>query len=378
VQIEFRGSPAPTLGVEMELSLVDRETLGLRSCASDLLAELGEPHGGVHPTAKHELFESIIEVITGVCSTVAEARADLTATIAEVGDTADRHGLDLISCGTHPFSHWRDLVVSPDPRYHELISSIGWPARRLAICGVHFHVGVPDGGQAAALVNSLAFHLPVFLALSASSPYWHGSDTGMASCRTKVFEGLPTAGLPPNLDDWSDFERFMTSLLNAKVISTVRDVWWDVRPHPDFGTVELRMCDGIPSLDETMAIAALAQCLVVDLAARLDADEPLPVAREWVLRQNKWLAARHGMDTSFLVDDRGSRIDARELISATASALEPTAAALGCSDELAHVAVMLEHGPSATRQRALVHAGGDHRDVVASLIEELRPRVAAT
>jgi carboxylate-amine ligase len=378
VQIEFRGSPAPTLGVEMELSLVDRETLGLRSCASELLAELGEPHGGVHPTAKHELFESIIEVITGVCSTVAEARADLTATIAEVGEAAGRHDLDLISCGTHPFSHWRDLVVSPDPRYHELIRSIGWPARRLAICGVHFHVGVPDGGQAAALVNSLAFHLPVFLALSASSPYWHGSDTGMASCRTKVFEGLPTAGLPPNLDDWSDFERFMTSLLNAKVISTVRDVWWDVRPHPDFGTVELRMCDGIPSLDETMAIAALAQCLVVDLAARLEAGEPLPVAREWVLRQNKWLAARHGMDTSFLVDDRGSRIDARELISATAAALEPTAAALGCSDELAHVGVMLERGPSATRQRALVNAGGDHRDVVASLIEELRPRVAAT
>jgi carboxylate-amine ligase len=378
VQIEFRGSPAPTLGVEMELSLVDRETLGLRSRASELLAELGEPHGGVHPTAKHELFESIIEVITGVCSTVAEARADLTATIAEVGEAAGRHDLELISCGTHPFSHWRDLVVSPDPRYHRLIDSIGWPARRLAICGVHVHVGVPDGEYAAALVNSLAFHLPMFLALSSSSPYWHGSDTGMASCRTKVFEGLPTAGLPPNLDDWSDFERFMTSLVNADVLSTVRDVWWDVRPHPDFGTVELRMCDGIPSLDETMAIAALAQCLVVDLGARMDAGDPLPVAREWVLRQNKWLAARYGLDTSFLVDNRGSRIDARELVSATAAGLEPTAAALGCSDELAYVQVMVARGPSSTRQRALVGAGGSHRDVVAALIEELRPKVPAT
>jgi carboxylate-amine ligase len=362
----------------MELSIVDRETLGLRSAASGLLAELGAPHGGVHPTAKHELFESIIEVITGVCSTVEEARADLSATIAEVGDTAGRHGLDLISCGTHPFSHWRDLEVSPDPRYHELIRSIGWPARRLAICGVHVHVGVPNGERAAALVNSLAFHLPVFLALSSSSPYWHGSDTGMASCRTKVFEGLPTAGLPPNLDDWSDFERFMTSLMNANVISTVRDVWWDVRPHPDFGTVELRMCDGIPSLDETMAIAALAQCLVVDLAARLDAEQPVPVAREWVLRQNKWLAARHGLDTSFLVDNRGSRIDARELVAATTAALRPTAEALGCADELAYVDVILERGPSSTRQRALVGAGGDHRDVVAALIDELRPKVPAT
>jgi glutamate---cysteine ligase / carboxylate-amine ligase len=378
VQIEFRGSPAPTLGVEMELSLVDRETLGLRSSASELLAELGAPHGGVHPTAKHELFESIIEVITGVCSTVGEARADLSATIAEVGEVADRHHLDLISCGTHPFSHWRDLVVSPDPRYHELVRSIGWPARRLAICGVHVHVGVPDGARAAALVNSLAFHLPIFLALSASSPYWHGSDTGMASCRTKIFEGLPTAGLPPNLDDWSDFERFMTSLINARVISTVRDVWWDVRPHPDFGTVELRMCDGIPTLDETMAIAALAQCLVVDLAARRDAGEPLPVAREWVLRQNKWLAARHGLDTSFLVDDRGSRIDARELVAGTAASLMPMAESLGCADELAHVTVMLDQGPSYVRQRALVSAGGSHRDVVAALVEELRPKVPAT
>jgi carboxylate-amine ligase len=158
----------------------------------------------------------------------------------------------------------------------------------------------------------------------------------------------------------------------------VRDVWWDVRPHPDFGTVELRMCDGIPSLDETMAIAALAQSLVVDLAARRDAGDPLPVAREWVLRQNKWLAARHGLDTSFLVDDRGSRIDARELIAGTAASLAPMAEALGCARELAHVTDMLDRGPSYMRQRELIGAGGSHRDVVAALIEELRPKVPAT
>ena len=209
---------------------------------------------------------------------------------------AQPRGLALISAATHPFSHWSTLRISPHPRYADLVDRIQWPARRLAIHGIHFHVGVRSGAKAVAIANSLAFHLPLFLALSASSPFWHGLDTGMASARTKIFEGLPTAGLPPQLDSYDDFEAFMETLIAANAIESVREVWWDVRPHPNFGTVELRMCDAMATLTEVAAVAALAQSLVQYLDAPLDAGEPLPGARDWVIRENKWLAARYGLD----------------------------------------------------------------------------------
>ncbi len=220
------------------------------------------------------------------------------------------------------------------------------------------------------MVHPLAFHIPAFLALSASSPYWNGDDTKMASSRTKVFEGLPTAGLPPRLEGWSDFERFMTTLLTAEVISTVREVWWDVRPHPNFGTVELRMCDGISSLDEIGALAALAQCVVVDLGDRIDAGEPVPSVREWVLRENKWLAARYGLETSFLVNDQGARRPAREVIGSMVQDLAPVAKRLGCTAELNSVHDIIDRGPSYQRQRAVVEAGGTPQDVVDLLMSD--------
>jgi carboxylate-amine ligase len=378
VQIEFCPSAAPTLGIEMELSLVDVETMALRNGASELLADLSVPHAGEHPTAKHELFESIIEVITGVCDTVADARADLSATLAEVCRAADARGLGVVSVGTHPFSHWSELEVSPDPRYHDLIENMAWPAQRLAICGQHVHVGVPSGAHSIAIVDSLAYHLPLFLALSASSPFWHGLDTGMASARTKIFDGLPRAGLPPKLEGWDDFEGYMATLHNAGVISTIREVWWDVRPHPNFGTVELRMCDAVPTLDEVTAVAAIAQCLVVELTGRLDAGESLPVGREWILRENKWLAARYGLETSFIVDDQGRRRDAAELIDDLVTRLEPVAERLDCAGELASVRDIVERGPSYRRQRRIMADGGSHRDVVGSLIDELRAGWGAT
>ncbi len=297
MRIPFHASPGASLGIEVELSVIDRETRELTNAASVLFEELGTGHPeGVHPKAKHELFDCTVEIITGVCTTVSEARVDLEATLGEVRSVAQPRGLALISAATHPFSHWSSLRISPHPRYMELVERIQWPARRLAIHGVHFHVGVRSGEKAVAIANSLAFHLPAFLALSASSPFWHGLDTGMASSRTKIFEGLPTAGLPPQLDSYDDFEAFMETLIAANAIESVREVWWDVRPHPNFGTVELRMCDAMASLTEVAAVAALAQSLVHSLDARLDAGEPLVGARDWVIRENKWLAARYGLD----------------------------------------------------------------------------------
>lgn len=372
MDIPFSGSAEPTLGIEVELGIIDRETRELAGAASGLLDEVGEGHpGGEHPKAKHELFESTVEIITGICDTVGEARDDLTSTFETVHAAADKRGLALLGTGTHPFSHWRDQTVSPKERYATLVDSIGWPARRLAIHGVHFHVGVPTGSHAVSVLEQLRRHLPVFLALSASSPFWHGLDTGLASCRTKVFEGLPTAGLPPSLVDWDDFEAFMGALMGAQVITSVREVWWDIRPHPDFGTIELRMSDSMPSMTDVAALAALAQSLVVRAIEQIDADDRPLVPREWVHRENKWLATRHGVDTAFIVDDAGTRRDAAETIAELISDLRPVARRLGCETELTDVVRLLEVGPSYRRQRQLIREGASPAELVDALVAQL-------
>jgi carboxylate-amine ligase len=372
LQIDFHHSERSSLGIEMELAIVDRATGELASAASDMLESLGRGHpDGAHPKVKHELFECTVEAITGVCATVSEARADLGSTLAEIATEADARGLAMFCAGSHPFSRWRDQVVSPDPRYHDLVAEMQWTAHRLQIFGIHYHVGVRSAEKAIAIANALTATLPHLLALAASSPYWEGHDTGLASCRTKVFEALPTAGLPYRLADWAEFEEFMATLVNAEAIRTIREVWWDIRPHPVFGTVELRMCDGVPTLREVITLAAVAQSLVELYDRRLDAGEELPSPREWVVRENKWLAARHGIDARLIVDDAGNRRPARDEIAQLVDELTATARDLGCADELTGVCDILEHGPSYERQRQIVRDGGTLVDVVASLVREL-------
>jgi carboxylate-amine ligase len=276
-----------------------------------------------------------------------------------------------MSAGSHPFSHPHEQIVSPDPRYAALIEEMQWTARRLQIFGIHYHVGVRSAEKSIVIANALQFYLAHLLALSASSPYWEGHDTGLASCRVKVFEQLPTAGLPPVIEDWTDFEQFMHTLVAAEAIKTIREVWWDVRPHPNFGTVELRICDGMPTLREIAAVGALVQSLVHRIDLQLDAHQPPYIAREWTVRQNKWLAARHGLDAKLIVDDEGSRMTARDAVEELLSELAPFAAELGCDAELADVANILELGPSYARQRAIVAGGGSLQDVVRGLVDEL-------
>jgi glutamate---cysteine ligase / carboxylate-amine ligase len=379
VRIEFNASERASLGIEVELTLVDRETGALVSAASEILEEIGRGHpDGEHPKAKHELFECTIEVITGICATPGEAKLDLAATIAEVRAAAASRGLTLLSSGSHPFSLPHEQLVSPDPRYAALIEEMQWTARRLQIFGIHYHVGVRSAEKSIVIANALQFYLAHLLALSASSPYWEGHDTGLASCRVKVFEGLPTAGLPPVIEDWADFEQFMHTLVSAEAIKTIREVWWDVRPHPNFGTVELRICDAMPTLREVAAVGALVQCLVHRLDTQIDADLQVYIPREWTIRQNKWLAARHGLDAKLIVDDEGTRVTARDVIVELVERLTPTAAELGCPDQLADVLHILEIGPSSTRQRALRSRGASLRDVVLALVNELETDVPGT
>jgi carboxylate-amine ligase len=370
VHIAFNASDGPTLGVEVELEVVDASTRELASVATELLTELSGG-AGEHPKAKHELFECTVEIITGICTTVAEARRDLEGTLSEVHALATRRNLALLCSGTHPFSSWHDQKVSPNPRYARLLEEMAWMAERLQIFGVHFHVGVRSAEKAVAISNALAFYIPHFLATSVSSPYWNGRDTGLASCRSKVFEGLPTAGLPEPIESWDDFEAFMETLVSAEAISTIREVWWDIRPHPDFGTVELRMCDGLPTMTEVAGLAALAQSLVDWLDSLMDRGYRLPVAREWIVRQNKWWAARYGLDGDLIVDTQGRRRPMREALGDLIEELTPTARRLGCDEELGSLRRTLETGSSAARQRQVVADGGSLVDVVDLLIDEL-------
>jgi carboxylate-amine ligase len=373
MRIDFSSSERSSLGVEWELELVDLETGELASGSNEVLAAITPAGRTEHPKAKHELMQCCVEVITDVCLTVAQVRDDLAATVAEVQEAAAGLGLGVMCSGSHPTTDWTSQRISDSPRYRELVERNQWLARQLQIFGVHCHVGVRSAEKVMPIVNALLSYVPHFLALSASSPYWIGCDTGLASYRSKVFEALPTAGLPYQLSGWDQFERYMELLISTNAIQTVREVWWDVRPHPDFGTVELRICDGLPTLDEVTAVAAMAQCLVEQMDSQLDRGYQLPEPRAWVVRENKWRAARYGLDAEIVVNAQGTVRPVRVALTDMVEELMPISRRLGCQDELALVHRVLETGASYDRQRRVAaEHDGKLRPVVDALMAEMR------
>ncbi|MBE2999245.1 glutamate--cysteine ligase [Nocardiopsis sp. HNM0947] len=371
--ISFTSSERPTIGVEWELQLVDHKTRHLRQEANKLLTALPDlSSGSAHPPLRHELMQSQIEVVTGICETVEEAKGDLSRTIARMREVLEPWGTTLTCSGTHPVDDWRDQELSPGERYVELVDQMQWLARRILTCGVHVHVGVRDREKAVPIVNALSHYLPHFLALSASSPYWTGGDTGLASARSIIFGALPTSGPPPNLPDWRAFEDYLETLLRAGTIASIKEVWWDIRPHPDFGTIEIRMFDGIPTLREVGMAAALSQSLVELFDTQLDRGYGLPSPPPWVVKDNKWRATRYGLDARVITDTHGTTVPLRDDLYELVRELRPTAARLGCAEDLDLVSEILDKGASYERQRAVVADGGSISDVVDLLAAELR------
>jgi len=371
VAIDFNPSRGPTLGIEWEIQLVDAETRHLRQDAREVLAALPSlSEGGDVHKVRHELMESTVEVVTDVCYTVGEAKDDLAATVAALRSAAADRGITLACTGTHPISDWRDAVMAPVQRYADLIEQMQWLARRIQTFGVHVHVGVSDVDRVIPIVNALSAYLPHFLALTASSPFWSGHDTGLASSRAVVFGQLPTAGPPHLLDDWAAFEDYMATLLRAGTIRSIKEVWWDIRPHPNFGTVEIRMFDGIPTLREVGMAAALCQCLVTLFDQQLDRGYTLPRPAAWVVRDNKWRATRHGLDAIVITDDTGNTTPLRDDLYELVRELEPVADRLGCTEELKVASDVLEFGASYERQRAIRAEGGTLENVVDAAIVE--------
>ena len=294
----FASSPGPTLGVEIELNLVDAQTLALRSGVAEILASLPpELEGSVKP----ELFQCYLEINTAICRDVAEVGRDLTGKIQIVQRAARNQGMRLYWGGTHPFSRWQDQEVTRDDRYMGLVDLLQETARRLVTFGLHVHVGLDSGDKAIMICDRILPHLPMLLALSVNSPFWQGRNTGLHSHRIKIMETLPTSGLPPLMRNWSEYTWILNQMIETGFIKTVREIWWDVRPHHNFGTIEVRICDMPPSLDHVLGLTALVQCLVHDLSEEVDRGTYQHNCHPFLIRQNKWRACRYGMDAS-LVD----------------------------------------------------------------------------
>lgn len=372
MRVPFNGSPRPTLGVEWELALVDRVSRDLRNDADPLFEAVQREYGGATPHVHKELLKNTVELVTGICDTVPQAMADLRSSLQVVRNAADPLGIDLISAGAHPFAQWNEQQLTEGDRYSELIARTQWWGRQMLIWGVHVHVGVSSAHKVFPILNALLLHYPHLLALSASSPIWAGQDTGYASNRAMMFQQLPTAGLPFQFDKWSEYEGFVADQMATGIIDHINEVRWDIRPAPNLGTIEIRVCDGVPTVAELEAIVALVHCLVVDLDRRLSAGETLPSLQPWHVQENKWRAARYGLDAEVIVGiDNSERLvtdDLDELL----NRLEPIAVELDCERELSQVAEIPRRGASYQRQRAIVAAtGGDLRAVVESLVHEL-------
>jgi carboxylate-amine ligase len=370
VPIEFAHSPEPTLGVEWEFALVDKSSRDLVNAASELFDLVSARHG-VQPRIHKELLRNTVELTTGICRTTNEAVDELASMIDLVRPLAAELGVDLYCAGTHPFAEWSHQLLTPGHRYEELIARTQWWGRQMLIWGVHVHVGVRRD-HVMPIVSALLKWYPHLQALSASSPIWAGTDTGYASNRAMMFQQLPTAGLPFQFETWDGFERYSEDLITTGVIEEISEIRWDVRPAPHLGTVEVRICDGVSTLTEMRALVALTHCLVVDLSDRLDRGETLTHLPPWHVQENKWRAARYGVDAWIILDEHNNERLMQEDLTELVAHLAPVAERLGCTDELALVEEIPRRGASYQRQREVAaRTHGDLVAVVDSVVREL-------
>lgn len=376
MQIEFTRSRRSTIGLEWEIACVDHASGELSPAAPAVFEVLGL--SSRFPHVATELLTNTVEVVSDVHDTVSGAVNDLAKTIDTVRNVVEPLGVDLICAGTHPFSQWFQQHVTPcKERYATLIDRTRWWGRQMMIWGVHVHVGIERRDHVLPILNGLLAYIPHFQALSASSPFWVGETTGYASNRALLFQQLPTAGLPPQFGAWANYEEMVGDMVRTGVVDDYSELRWDIRPSPKWGTIEVRVFDGVSSVREVAALAALVQCLVDEFAGMLDRGEDIAQMQPWFVRENKWRAARYGMDAIIIQDAAGNESLVEEDTRRVLARLEPVAERLGCLDELRDVATILDRGASYQRQLAVAAAnGGSLKAVVAHLVTELRDGVA--
>jgi len=358
---------AYTLGIEEELMILDAQTLELVNMIEALLEPA--PVGEIKP----ELMESVLEISTDPCENIAQAGEQLRALRTQVSATAAGKKLAIGSAGTHPFAMWEDQRIVARPRYRDLISALRFVARQELIFGMHVHVGVDDPDKAIHVANGMRVHMPVLLGLSANSPFWRADTTGMASTRTPIFRAFPRVGIPPTYDDWEDYERRIEFMIAAKVIEDYTYLWHDVRPHPKFGTVEIRVMDSQTHVEHSLGLAALVQALVRELAEHFDAGNGLSQYPFEMLDENKWLAARHGLEGELVDLPSSERVPTRALARRLLDRMRDHCADLGSLSELEAVEDLLARGNGAARQVVVYEANHDLREVMAEIVAATLP-----
>jgi glutamate---cysteine ligase / carboxylate-amine ligase len=368
--------PSYTLGIEEELMIVDEETLDLSNSIERLLSDLSEipTEGEVKP----ELMESVCEIATTPVRNTVEAGAQLRALRRTVNQVAQPHGLAIGSAGTHPFALWEDQRIVARPRYRDLISGLQFVARQEIIFGIHVHVGVDHPDKAIHVTNGMRVHLPLLLALSGNSPFWRGDNTGLDSTRTPIFRAFPRVGIPPRYEDFEDWSRRIDFMMTTRVVPDYTYLWYDVRPHPNFGTVEIRVMDSQTRVEHTLAIAALIQAMVKELAEHYEAGKSLSRYPYEMLDENKWLAARHGLEGELVDLPATDRVTAKELTRRLMDRLRPHSEDLGSEAEFDVLEDILENGTGSARQALIYEANHDLREVVREIVDASVPEPAET
>ena len=356
-----------TLGIEEEFAIVDPETRELRSHIHEIL------EGGkimLKEQIKPEMHQSVVELGTEICQSIVDARAHVIELRSRLAELAARSGLKIASVGTHPFSHWRDQLITEGERYHEIVKDMQQLARANLIFGLHVHVGIPDRDVAIHVMNQARYFLPHIYALSVNSPFWVGQDTGLKGYRLKVFERFPRTGIPDAFESLSEYEDYCKLLVKTGCVDNAKKIWWDIRLHPFFDTLEVRVCDAQSRVDDTLAIAALIQAVIVKLHKLLSRNITFRVYRRRLLDENRWRASRYGIDGKLSDFGKEAEVDTRSLLNELLEFVSTEVNELGSEKEMAHIERIIREGTGADRQLAVWEHTQDMKAVVDQIVEE--------
>jgi len=368
--------PSFTIGIEEEYQTVDPVSRDLRSHIQSEILEKGKVL--LHEKVKAELHQAVVEVGTSVCKNIKEAKGEVKALRRDMIKLARENGLRLASAATHPFADWRVQEITPDDRYKNIVEDMQLVARANLIFGLHVHIGVEDRETAIHMMNHARYFLPHILALSTNSPFWLGMSTGLKSYRCKVFDKFPRTNLPDYFPSWGEYDNFIKLLIKTNCIDNAKKIWWDIRPHPFFSTLEFRICDIPMRADETIALAALIQATVAKLYKLYAANQGFRLYRRALLMENKWRAARYGLDGKLIDFGKQKEVPARDLIHEYLDFVADVADELDSREELNYIHRILEMGAGADRQLRVFQETGDLKNVVDYIIEETEAGVAET
>jgi carboxylate-amine ligase len=360
--------PSLNIGIEEEYQTIDPDTRDLKSHIQAEIIEKGKTL--LAERIKPEMHQSVIEIGTGVCRNIKEAKEEIRSIRQQIIGLARQNGLRLAAAGTHPFAQWRDQEIYPDDRYRMIVEDMKMVARANLIFGLHVHIGIEDRETAIQIMNAARYFLPHLLALSTNSPFWQGTDTGLRSYRCKVFDKFPRTNIPDLYSSWSEFENYVNLLIKTNCMDNAKKIWWDIRPHPHFPTLEFRICDIPMRVDETIAIAALCQAIVAKLYRLHEQNLSFRHYSRALIMENKWRAARYGLGGKLIDFGKQSEVPVRDLIYEILEFVSDVTGELDSKEEIAYITRILDEGSGADRQLRVFGETGDLNRVVDYMIEQ--------